>query len=132
MPRPTATTPMRVFYIAGKFRAPLAWDRSRSDMFQVQQHIMAAMAVARDVWIGGHVALCPHANTMFFTDTGGIEDRVWLAGDLILLRRCDAVITVPGWEGSRGARREVHQATRWQIPVFHAVVDALAWASGDR
>ena len=46
---------------------------------------------------------------------------MWLEGDLEMLRRCDAVLVVPGWEKSSGTRAEIAEANACGIPVFYAL-----------
>lgn len=99
----------KVIYIAGPFRAANQWEQ--------EQNIRRAEELALEVWRFGAVALCPHLNTRYFS--GALSDEVWLAGDLELLRRCDAVMLVPGWTGSAGARHEVWFAQDCGIRVFH-------------
>ncbi len=94
-------------------------------MFEVQRNIMAAMALGLRVWQAGAVALIPHANTMFFT--GSADDSVWLAGDLELLNRCDAVLLTEDYARSSGARAEREHAIERNIPVFHHIDDLLLW-----
>ena len=77
---------------------------------------MAARERSLMVWLCGAVALCPHANTANFD--GAAPDEVWLAGDLELLTRCDAVLTVDGWESSRGATAEVEFARQRGMTLF--------------
>lgn len=107
---------MKVIYIAGKYRGPNAWA--------IEQNIRAAEDVAAKVWAAGMVALCPHANSRHMD--GVTTDEVFLAGTLELMRRCDAVLLVPNWQDSAGARAEVEEAERLKIPVFgrHRMVDA--------
>lgn len=100
---------MKVIYIAGKYRGPNAWA--------VEQNIRAAEDVAAKVWSMGHVALCPHANSRHMD--GVASDEHFLAGTLELLRRCDAVVLVPNWRDSAGARAEVEEAKRLGMPVLH-------------
>ena len=115
---------MKVVYVAGRYKAPTEWE--------IFRNIMAARSVAMDVWRMGAVALCPHLNTMLF---GGYvypfdpnRDRnVWLEGDMELLRRCDAVVTVYGWESSEGASDEVKLAAKLTIPVFHDTERLREW-----
>lgn len=111
---------MIVVYIAGPFRGPSAWA--------IEQNIRRAEALALEVWAAGLVALCPHTNTRFFQ--GALPDEVWLQGDLELLRRCDAVLLVEGWEQSVGAQAEKTAAEARGIPIFYACTDlvAAAWA----
>ena len=102
---------MHVVYIAGPFRGPAAWD--------IEQNIRRAEELALKVWQAGYVSLCPHANTRFFQ--GSAPDEVWLKGDLELLKRCDALLTVSGWQFSTGAREEVRFALESQIPVYYSL-----------
>lgn len=99
---------MKVIYIAGKYRGPNAWA--------VEQNIRAAEEVAVRVWAMGMVALCPHANSRHMEVIA--SDEVFLAGTLELMRRCDAVLLVPNWRDSAGAREEVAEAERLGLPVF--------------
>jgi hypothetical protein len=58
---------------------------------------------------------------------GELPDEVFLDGCLALLRRCDALLTVSGWEQSEGSRIEVAEARRVGLPVFHTVEDIEPW-----
>ncbi len=99
---------MKVVYIAGPFRAPNAW--------LVECNIRKAEAMALAVAEAGAMPLCPHTNTRFFNGT--CTDTFWIAGTLELLRRCDAIIMVQGWEKSSGARGERDVAQALDLPVF--------------
>ena len=101
---------MKIIYIAGKYRGPNAWA--------VEQNIRAAENVAAKVWAMGHVALCPHANSRHMD--GVASDEHFLAGTLELMRRCDAVVLVPNWRDSAGARAEVAEAIRLGLPIVYA------------
>lgn len=103
---------MKVVYVAGPFRGPNHWE--------VEQNVRRAEELALLAWREGFAVLCPHTNTRFFD--GAAEDRVWLEGDLEMLRRCDAVLMVPGWERSRGATAERAEAIKCEIPVFEDVL----------
>lgn len=99
---------MKVIYIAGKYRGPNAWA--------VEQNIRAAEVVAARVWAMGLVALCPHANSRHME--GVASDEHFLAGTLELMRRCDAVLCVPNWHDSEGAKAELREAHRLNLPIF--------------
>lgn len=104
---------MKIVYIAGPYRAPTRWEQN--------QNIHNAEEVAIRVARRGDMPVCPHANTRpYFEDVQG--DEFWIAGTLALLERCDVVMTVPGWERSRGARGEVARAKELGIPVEHATM----------
>jgi len=111
---------VKVVYIAGPYRAPNAWE--------IEENIRRAERLALEVWKLGAAALCPHTNTRFFQ--GAADDAVWLDGDLELLKRCDAVLLVPGWHKSTGARAEVRVAESRGLPVFASVDDLEGWLKG--
>lgn len=99
---------MKVFYIAGPYRAKT--ERG------VLDNIRAAEAVAIRVWEAGHAALCPHLNSRLM---GGVcPDEVFLEGDLELMKMCDAVVLIPGWEKSKGTLAEVEIARKLNMPIY--------------
>lgn len=111
---------MKVVYVAGPYRAPTEYG--------VAQNIRRAEELALRAWRAGAAVVCPHKNTAFLG--GACADEVWLAGDLELLRRCDAVLCVPGWWGSRGAAGEVALARALGLPVFEEFGEFEEWLKG--
>ena len=107
-PAPVKRSCLKIVYIAGPYRASTEWG--------VKQNIHAAELAAMHVWQLGGVALCPHLNTAFFG--GACPDETWLAGDLELLGRCDAVYAMVDWRQSKGATAEVELAESLGLPVF--------------
>lgn len=112
---PNTRTPL--IYIAGPFRAASSW--------QIEQNIRRAEQIALEVWRAGGVGICPHSMTRFYQ--GELPDRVWLDGDLAILARCDAVLLLPFWEQSEGARAEKAHAESLAIPVFADLAALRAW-----
>jgi len=108
---------MKLIYIAGPFRAANSWE--------VEQNIRRAESLSLEVWRLGAAAICPHTNTRFFS--GAADDKVWLDGDIEILRRCDAVMLTPDWERSSGARAEVDVAENLGMPVFAMLSDLKDW-----
>jgi hypothetical protein len=108
---------MRVVYVAGRFRGPTAWV--------IENNIRRAEEVAFDVSKLGAMPLTPHCNTRFFHGEG--DDKFWLDGTMELLRRCDAVILVQGWEQSSGTRAEKAEAERLGLPVFTSLSELDWW-----
>ena len=104
---------MKVAYVAGPYRAPT--------LHQIIENIRSAEAVAILLWGMGYAVICPHTNTACFDGTA--PDEVWLEGDLEILRRCDLLVTVSGWERSEGATKEVREAHDCLIPVYHWAED---------
>lgn len=104
-----------VLYVCGPYRAATPW--------KILENIRAAQQVALDLWKLGAVVICPHANTALFD--GEAEDRIWLEGDLELLRRSDAIVCFGKWQLSQGALAEREFAILHQIPYFEYPHDTL-------
>jgi hypothetical protein len=51
----------------------------------------------------------------------------WLAMDIEIINRCDAVLRLPG--ESTGADAEVAFAESMGIPVFHDIEEVIRWAT---
>jgi hypothetical protein len=114
MPAPGVILPVvPVVYIAGPYRAPTPR--------RILANIWTAQEAALAVWRAGGVAICPHANTALFD--GEADDAVWLAGDLELLRRSDAVLMCGAWGESEGATAEHAFAYELGLPIFYDTLD---------
>lgn len=101
---------IEVVYIAGPYRA--------ETIRGVVENIRRAEAVALEYWLKGFAVICPHLNTRLFD--GAAPDEIWLRGDMEILRRCDVMVLVPGWERSKGTQAEYAQAVQWgKKVVFH-------------
>ena len=94
---------MKVVYISGPYRADTEWE--------VKENIERAERAALYFWRKGCAVICPHKNTAFFG--GAAPDSTWLRGDLELLKRSDAIVLLPGWERSEGAKIELLHANFW-------------------
>jgi nucleoside 2-deoxyribosyltransferase len=106
-----------VVYIAGPYRAGSSWA--------IEQNIRQAEAISLKVWQLGAVPICPHTMTRFFQ--GALPDATWLAGDLELVRRADAVLAVGDWMHSRGSTAEVAFARDRDVPVLESIEDVREW-----
>lgn len=98
-------------YVAGKY--------SGKTNKEVQDNIDEATNIAIELWNMGHTVLCPHMNSAHLEDEVNFDHPEWIKRSLILLERCDALVTVPGWEASTGAVCEVEYAKNYGIPIFH-------------
>ena len=101
---------MQLAYVAGPYRAETEW--------KVKLNIRNAERVALAYWSMGYAVICPHKNTSLMG--GSLPDSVWLEGDLEMLRRCDVIVMVPGWENSSGAKAELEEAKRLGLEVIYA------------
>lgn len=106
---------MKLVYVAGPFRGKSHWD--------VAENVRNAERLALEIWRAGFACFCPHANTAHFD--GAAEDKIWLEGDLEILRRCDAVVMTPDFERSTGAKAERDFAVRHAIPVYYSIRELL-------
>lgn len=105
---------MKLAYVAGRYRA--------KTIHGIVENIRAAERVALELWRARFAVICPHKNTGLMDGT--LPDETWLAGDLVMLSRCDVLVTVSGWEQSQGATNEVEFAKANGIAVYHWPHDA--------
>lgn len=111
---------MKLIYCAGPYSAP-----TRAG---IVKHISAATEVAVEVARIGGMPVCPHSMTADHRFDAVQGYGFWIEGTLLLLRVCEAVMLVPGWEHSKGARGEVLEAQELGMPVFQpGDYDGLAW-----
>lgn len=108
---------MKLVYIAGPFRGPTTWD--------IAQNVRAAETLGLEVALAGYMPVIPHANTALFN--GQCTEQFWLDGTLLLLSRCEALITLSNWEQSSGAKAEVAYAKEHGIPVCHTIAELKQW-----
>ncbi len=106
-------------YVAGRFSA--------TDRAGVERNIAAAVAVGLEVAKLGACPMIPHANTAHPDFEHVRPYQFWILATMAQLRCCSALITVPGWEASSGARGEVAEALRRGMPCFHSVEELGIW-----
>lgn len=106
---------MKVIYVAGPYRG-----KTREE---VAQNVAAARHVGKLCAIEGFFPVMPTVNTAHFDhDFPHVQnDQFWIDGTLELMRRCDAVVLVDGWQRSTGAVGEVAEAEKLGIPVYGSV-----------
>lgn len=103
---------MKLIYIAGKYRSDTHYGK--------YLNIRHAEEVAIKLWREGWAVLCPHLNTALFDDVySDVEGKVWLAGGLEMLTRCDAIYLLKGWEESEGTRAEYTLAEELGLELLH-------------
>lgn len=107
--------PLKVVYVAGPMRADNAYLR--------ELNIRRAEEVALSIWTAGAVAICPHSQGRFYDES----QCDWLAGDLEILSRCDAVYMVSGWNQSEGACQERARALELGKPVLYSYETFFEW-----
>ena len=106
-------------YVAGPYTAPDVEGRSKN--------IAAAWALGCQVAALGAMPVIPHMNTahMDVIQPWGW----WIDATMELMLRCNAVLMMPNWQDSRGARGEHDKAKQIGIPVFYDVPSLAAWVA---
>jgi len=103
---------MKLLYISGPFSDP-------DPIHGIERNITRASEIALEAWRKGWAVICPHKNTSGFQHTE-IPWETWMEGDIEIVRRCDAILMIPGWLNSRGAmleRMEARNAGKL-VPVY--------------
>ena len=106
---------MAAIYVSGSYSAPSPAG--------VEGHVRAASAWTTYLAELGFAPICPHTNIQQIGRLG-YEDI--MAVDFVLLRLCQGVFLLPGWEKSPGAVREREFAQLAGIQVFESVDELLA------
>lgn len=104
-----------MIYVAGPFRA----KPDVTNQWVQEQNIRKAEQVSWDLFFMGAAPICPHTMTRFFQ--GSLPDEVFLQADLDIIRRCDAIYLVDGWERSVGTRAELALAVELNIDVLRSM-----------
>lgn len=100
---------LRLVYVAGPYTAPT--PRGVKKNISLARH--CARAVAE---VPGLFPVVPHQLGIGIEEVG--DYAYWIEATLEVMRRCDAVYAIPGWEKSKGAVGEVKEAKRLGLPVL--------------
>lgn len=98
----------KVIYLSAPYRGKTVND--------IRINIRKAEAVAAELWKQGYYVICPHLNSAFFD--GLVDDSVFLAADIEILKRCDAMVLAGCWKDSKGCQVELEVARQHKIPVY--------------
>lgn len=101
----------RILYISGPFSDP-------DPLHGIDRNILLASEAALQGWRQGWIVFCPHKNTSGYQHVSDLPYEVWIEGDLEILRRCDAICMLQGWENSQGARKELALAEELDLEVL--------------
>lgn len=105
-----------IIYIAGKYRG------------DIDENIHKARETAIKLWEYGFTCFCPHLNTIHFEKDCLAKEEAYLEGDKEILKRCNAILMLDGWQESMGATDEHDLAHREGIPVLYSIVELIRWA----
>ena len=91
---------MKVIYVSGPYTA--------GSNKEIESNIKRARVVAENLWARGWAVICPHLNTAKKTV---MPYETYLAGDMAILARCDAIYMMIDWLRSGGAIKEQKYAS---------------------
>ena len=106
--------PRRV-YVAGAY--------SSDNVLGVLNNIREGIKVSAAVLKAGHSPFCPWADHLFHLQDGTLTVEQYQQSSMSWLEVSDVVLLVPGWENSKGTRKEIARATELGIPVVEHLLD---------
>lgn len=104
---------MKIIFIAGPYfgngdRANIEENIRHAEKYQI------ALANAQIPFF------CPHNHTEHFEEKAAAPEDFYKEMDMEILQRAsDAILAIPGWEKSSGARAELQWAKKNNIPIFY-------------
>jgi len=107
---------MRFVYISGAISAKDYWEREQN----IRRAEDAFVAISRL----GLSAYLPHTIARYAE--GALPLQEWLRRDFNVMRRCDGIVMVKGWETSKGANTEKAYAEQIGLAVFEWPTDLQA------
>lgn len=93
---------LELIYIAGPYSAETPE--------LIRKNVETAKVAGQEILRRGHACICPHSMTHDWDIGTGLPYEVFLETDLEILRRCDAILMLPGWSKSRGSVAEFQEA----------------------
>ena len=107
-----------IVYVAGPYRGKSKFYLL--NRYQRFRNAMCAWKVSVQLWNMNVMPFCPHMNS-FWMDKKVNNLNVFIEGDLKVLKRCDAILMLKGWENSEGVLIEIKFAKENNIPIFYDV-----------
>lgn len=111
---------MRI-YIAGPYGA-----RNGACGATLEANVGRAVEAARALVLKGHNPMCPHLYHYIdrLPDGGKLTDEdTWLAICMQWVQFCEAILMLPGWENSTGAKQEHALAMKLRMSVYYHIGD---------
>lgn len=122
---------MKIVFIAGQLTTGWDWkDRSF-----IENRVKEAEKYQIALINAGIGCFCAHTHTSFHHEKGSkAPEEFYHEMDLEFLKRvADAVLAMPGWEKSKGAKKEVKWAIENKLPIFYPkspedINDIITWS----
>lgn len=104
---------MRLIYISAPFSAGNNWD--------FEANVRKAEQVAKVIADNGGVPVSRHS--LFKRFSGTITGSFWINAAVEVMKKCDAVVLLPGWNDSPGASYENTVARENGLQVFTTMAE---------
>jgi hypothetical protein len=112
---------LKLVYVSGPYSAGIPTLKTiGGGENTVHQNINVARQHAIKIWNRGDAAICPHLNTAHFEYDCDATYEQYIAGDLLMVERCDVIYMLPNWEFSKGAIMERDRAISLDIEIEYA------------
>jgi hypothetical protein len=125
---------MKIVFIAGPLVSGWDWKDEKFIDGRVKEAEKYQIALINS----GVGCFCPHTHTSFHHRKGSTApEKFYHDMDFEFLKRCcGAVLAMPGWEKSKGAKNEVEWAKANRLTVFYPkspedIKDIIEWNKGE-
>jgi hypothetical protein len=118
---------MILVYVAGAYASP--------EVITVLNNMGKGISAAAQLLQAGFAPFCPWLDGLFIIQQGGTNTLT--ADDMkrysmAWLERSDCVCVIPGWEQSRGTKKEIERASELGIPVYYGIDRLMEAYAHDR
>jgi hypothetical protein len=104
---------MKIVFIAGPYFGEGDKSKIQGNIRHAEQYQIALA----NLGIG---FFCPYNHTEHFEVKATADENFYRELDMVYLQKvADAIVAIPGWENSAGARAEIEFAKQKGIPVFY-------------
>ena len=105
-------------YLAGPLTPKL--KKNLNPAIDYLLNIRDMIEAAKNLILKGYSVYCPALDFLYFLilkDDEMIDEKTIKDNSLKILRRCDFLVLLPGWEDSQGVKEEVEEAIKYRIPI---------------
>ena len=103
---------MVLVYIAGCYN-------SKDGYNGIEKNIREAEKYAIELANNNIAFICPHLNSNHFEVKAKANEDFYYKQDIELLKCCNIMIVIPGWENSVGVKNEIEYAKNHDIQIFY-------------
>lgn len=98
---------------------PLTPQKDKGNITEFLSNVRKATLLAVRLMRQGYGVICPATDFAYWLVEDGPERGLIYQNDLILVRRCHVMLVMEGALGSENCKKEIQEASKHDIPVFH-------------